>query len=156
MDRAKRLPTVNHSYTICSTDETQRLSQKQALESMNLNLLQRNMRPDQISIRIDPLDVSSFSLRGQKDDLVAKFNRQRVQQAEIFNASVAASALKSAAPASASNDASKALSAPGSPTSLGSPTHTKSPHSSKESAGGPDQQLSPSSAEAANDEANDT
>jgi hypothetical protein len=75
MDRAKRLPTVNHSYTICSTDETQRLSQKQALESMNLNLLQRNMRPDQISIGIDPLDVSSFSLRGQKDDLVAKFNR---------------------------------------------------------------------------------
>ena len=52
---------------------------------MNLNLLQRDVGPDQISIRIDPLDVSSFSLRGQKDELVAKFNRERVKQAEIFN-----------------------------------------------------------------------
>lgn len=92
MDRAKRLQTVNHAYTICSTDETNSpsfsfpndvyidhaqtwLSQKQVLESMNLNLLQRDTRPDQVSIRIDPLDVASFSLRGQKDDLVAKFNR---------------------------------------------------------------------------------
>lgn len=88
------------------------------------------MRADQVSIRIDPLDIATFSLREQKDEIVEKFNKKRI----IQELSVTGYKPMTQNQTSSSKDATKVISSPGS-----SRSPNASPRSSKRSTGKPDQ-----------------